>query len=74
MANQDIGAVDLDNELDELVRDVDMKPPTAREVLVVEAMEGSWGEALDKAGACYEPNIVFQCIKTFDYVYAYCFH
>ena len=38
------------------------KSPTAREVLVVAATEGSLGEAQDKAGSCCEPSLVVQQI------------
>ena len=74
MANEDVRAFDLDEELDQLIGDIDLediedigdagicaeKSPTTTDGLVVAAVEGSDGVAIGGAGSCHEPVPVIQ--------------
>ena len=71
MAAEDVRVYDLDDEFDELIRDIDFedvgdavhcakKAPTTKDGLVVAAVEGSDGEAIGGAGSCHKTVPVIQ--------------
>ena len=71
MATKDMRAYDLDDEFDQLIRDIDFedvgdavqcaeKAPTTKDGLVMAAVEGSDREAIGGAGSCHEPVLMIQ--------------